>query len=712
MPKYCDHGAYIPDATITASFATNVMTVTATTQQIALGMIVTGVGIPANTVLLSFGTGTGGAGTYNLSTSPGTLSSRTVTGSGGTYANIPPTFGVPQDGDGVGIDPSTAAATVSIDLTSATAAAGATISIAGATLTCVASGATVAQFNAGSGATLAANIAAAINRTTNTATIAAPATGWTVLQIWAACYARVVGNTLQIMFRAGSATHNGLQVVTAGFTGGTFGPYSFSGGVSGCWGMLLYWATPSFGAAAGALGAYGLWGSVGPIAGTFDANDLIYIRSGKTVITSTSAGTVGSFVGNSTAAAPVRMVFDTNKVWTGDSPTAHFNIISIFSTAAAVGVRLPFASIESTQFSPTDYGLTFTHTGSAAVSWDVGGGCCLSGVSLLMTGSGTLGYQHGANPAAGRRTAFSNFYFSTPKTSTTLLALGASSVGNAEIGPGIVDASGSSTAATGVVSCASSGNEAVVRNVKFRNFVIGSRLNSTTLPNSGTRITYTDCDFGNISHRGPYMAQGVPTYDFSGFITSYSNKGSRDFFHDTQKGFCQWNSVYAQPTLNATLDNGVDKWSIVVVPSAISGACSPLFPFSLPRFSVINALPTGPRTFTVEIAVSDQVTWTKRDVSLVVSYTTDAGDDVVLSSFDLNAGALTTSTATWSSESGGKVLYVDSGTLLHNKFKIQLSTPDGKDLPLGAEVTATVRVHTTVANTTQYLFVDPEILVA
>lgn len=65
---------------ITASCATNVLTVTAVTgTPILVGMAVVGIGIPTGTTITSFGTGTGGTGTYNLSTSPGTVSSESMT---------------------------------------------------------------------------------------------------------------------------------------------------------------------------------------------------------------------------------------------------------------------------------------------------------------------------------------------------------------------------------------------------------------------------------------------------------------------------------------------------------------------------------------------------------------------------------------------------------------------------------------------------------
>lgn len=71
-------GAVVGGSTITASFATNVMTVTAGTG-IKVGSAVIGANVPANTFVASLGTGTGGAGTYNLTTSPGTIGSQSNT---------------------------------------------------------------------------------------------------------------------------------------------------------------------------------------------------------------------------------------------------------------------------------------------------------------------------------------------------------------------------------------------------------------------------------------------------------------------------------------------------------------------------------------------------------------------------------------------------------------------------------------------------------
>lgn len=67
----------------TATFSTNVMSITLINSVADIGLIqtgwkVNGVGITPGTTITSFGTGAGGTGTYNLSTSPGTLGSRII----------------------------------------------------------------------------------------------------------------------------------------------------------------------------------------------------------------------------------------------------------------------------------------------------------------------------------------------------------------------------------------------------------------------------------------------------------------------------------------------------------------------------------------------------------------------------------------------------------------------------------------------------------
>lgn len=62
-----------------ASFATNQMTVTvAGTGSFAVGQVITSAGVTPGTYITALGTGTGGTGTYTLSTTPGTIAAQAV----------------------------------------------------------------------------------------------------------------------------------------------------------------------------------------------------------------------------------------------------------------------------------------------------------------------------------------------------------------------------------------------------------------------------------------------------------------------------------------------------------------------------------------------------------------------------------------------------------------------------------------------------------
>lgn len=75
-------GGTIAGKTYTASFATNVMTVTvAPASPLVVGDAVVSSGVPANTYIKALGTGTGGTGTYTLTTTPGTIAAQSAVSS-------------------------------------------------------------------------------------------------------------------------------------------------------------------------------------------------------------------------------------------------------------------------------------------------------------------------------------------------------------------------------------------------------------------------------------------------------------------------------------------------------------------------------------------------------------------------------------------------------------------------------------------------------
>lgn len=112
----------LPTFNVQASFATNVMTVISANGTLQVGQMISGSGITAGTTITSFGTGTGGAGTYNLSTSPGTIAAETV-----AVGGLPSTgglIGTPADSTGGMTCSSVSAASGSTTMTINTVTAG------------------------------------------------------------------------------------------------------------------------------------------------------------------------------------------------------------------------------------------------------------------------------------------------------------------------------------------------------------------------------------------------------------------------------------------------------------------------------------------------------------------------------------------------------------------------------------------------------------
>jgi len=82
--QYSVAGPVASAAGAQASFATNVMTVTVAPTdgtKFAVGQVITAAGVTPGTTIVSLGTGIGGTGTYNLSTTPGTIAAEAVSAS-------------------------------------------------------------------------------------------------------------------------------------------------------------------------------------------------------------------------------------------------------------------------------------------------------------------------------------------------------------------------------------------------------------------------------------------------------------------------------------------------------------------------------------------------------------------------------------------------------------------------------------------------------
>jgi hypothetical protein len=720
--RWCDHGAYTGGA-FTGSISGATLTVTAVTSGlVCVGSCLVGAGILEDTLITGAGTGTGGVGTYTLNRSY-TLASRAMTAENGVPWSTP-TWGVAQDGDGQAKGLATSA-TVSINLSAATAAAGATFIVMGAVLTCVASGAGANQFNAGSGATLVANLVAAINRTNNTVTCAAQATDWnTNNPVQNVVFARVgtPTTTLQIMTRAGSAQYNTSQITTTGFTGGTYGPYTFAGGASGCWGQVMNLAATIWPSGA-ARATYGLFpGRLlagtpgGPSGGHFT-----HTRSGKRLFVHGTSGIPGvqELSGTPNSYAVVRI--DDGTQWPdGSEPVLTISIASSVNSFI-FGFGMAYASIQGQKYLSGKHSIRVI----PSTAWgDFPAGSATLGVNTrtvvagldfdmsgLVTNTNTnIRFNWGSSGHPG---VLRDVTFRCRSTNPFVTADG--SAGTVYFDGLTLDSTGAVAPNPRVMDMRSATNGAtyILRGARMVGFLPTSSAFGAgdTVANESIVMIFEDTQWGNVSGRSVLVRSMQDGRPFGTFLSTFSNGPLKEFSLNLGHGYCDWDASLSFPTCNARLLDGVTPWSIRVAMS-VSALASTTRPYELPRFAKVNSLPDGVRTLSVEMAIEDSILATadRTDrVSMTVTYTQTDGSTRTISSFNWAGAPLTPSTATWSAESGGKVVF-NPGNIQHTKRKLSVTTPTA--IKSGTEIGIVVGFHFNSSTTMQTIFVDPEITVA
>lgn len=713
--RFCEPGLY-GAAVVTANTTSGngTLTVTAVTSgRVGIGARVIGAGIPADTFITALGTGRGGNGTYTMSqNATATQTGVTVTAEQGNPA-LDPEWGVAQEGDGLAKGAATPA-TAHIVFTGTPSG---TISVCGVTL----------SPTWGSDADAAANgLATAINAATGNVTTTSYNSG---VQLRNAVFARgpsggAPAGTCQIMTRVGSALHNGRVCIAHSLTNVNEGAssLSFSGGASGAWGMLFNGraaAWPSGIAKAG----YGLWCATQPFVGS-QAGHNVHIRADVPPLNTEAFCECAPAATVSPNTGVVTMnIIDDGTHW-ASSANQRLEIAARNAGGGSGFVlnfrdTLNFHVIGRARSSDGKRTLYMREYTAATVVWGVRIGPGYSSIRFVefegIAGSVFPFIAPGGTPSGnGAKFLVSHCRIASQATGNAPLDL----FRNINANPVVIDEleidnTGATAPHSGVLSAPGNNScEALIRGAKFIGFVAGSKLFAAPHSGSGSvHVRFENTSFGNVSLNGPNVTQGS-AYDFNSCFSSFSQHGNRDFFIDNNRGFVEWNSTQGQPTLNAVLPDGVTKWSIKMLPQTTAGLTNIASPLVSPRLAKINSLADGARTFTVEFCVSDQTTWTKADVSIVVTYRDVNGNLVVLNTLDESGGALDVSTVTWSQESGGKVTFVSGSTVYHDKRKLSVSTPAGKNLPQGEEVGVYFRIHRTVANTTQMVFVDPDVSIA
>ena len=708
---YCDDGLY-GNSSFTASTASNTtLTVTAIASgTIGLGAYITGSGIPANTYISAYGTGRGGTGTYTLS------SAATATASGismtGVFGNmsLDPEWGSCQDGDGTALGaatPSTASIVFTgVPSTGSIAVLGVTLSPSWAT-------------DAANCATL---LAAAINASTTTAT--SPASFTVKSQVRNHVFARAVGSQVDIMTRQGSAAHAGSLCITHTLnnvsTGGTI---NFSGGSGGAWGHLI---TPNGTSLPSAIaaGSYGLWNGAYPFTGSTTPGQRIKVRANKTRrITTSSIFIITSMPGGSSA-RPIIYEIDNSTVWS-DGANPVLNISHMAGNAAFIIIWAAagtYAHLLGTRYADGTYSVNFVKTvhsnGNDNCIFRSPGGGIFEGARVASTATNGVWHHadtNGTTQQAGQVFRLLRCLFQlVSQTSADFLVCGGTS-GTTRFD--YEDCDFTLTAATDIypqIVRVSGGSPNIILNFdgcRFNGFVTGSRFLAagTNWGDLIRNVTLRNCEMGGITRLGPDLfasTAGIDSYRNGKGMFLSNNFGNRDFVVNAAQGFAAYISAQLYPTCNAVKLDGTTPWSIRVIPSTLAGAVSPSGPFEAPRLGKINSLGTGVRTAEVNLLLDDELSaWSRREISVVMEYVDSSGKIVVMDSYDPDGAALTASTATWSALS-----YSDGGAKTYTRKKIALTTPTS--VLDASEMTFTVRLNATVSNSTQGIFLDPEVLVS
>lgn len=641
-----------------------------------------------------------------------------------------PTWGVPQEGDGLakGISTSAAIATIAF---SALPTSG-TISVMGVTITLT---------NVLSQATLATacnNLASSINAMT---TAVAAGISNAVPQLRNLIFARgpaggAPAGTVQIMTRVGAVSlnyaNNVSNIIATTFNNvtSTATDHQFAGATSGCYGYfsneISIWpqALTTF--------QYGLIsGTVRPLAGYPLAGDKLKIRSNKNMAPVAGINTTVYIYNGGTTSNPTIWEFDDGTEWPADGFEPKFIMQANIGSAGNLifGAGIGNLIVRGKRYTDGSNNFILASSGTPSLSnalsfpiaappiqWNY---CTFDMCTYSPSGTGgiLLGYGGGSQALANATSNFLGCRFAH-RRNTPFIQLGNTNTYNTNFHDCTFANTGAVVKNDGIINVPSASGVISLTSCKFEDFIIGSQIclvgvGSATSSIVACNVVMKDTKWGNVSARGPYLATSVNAslVPYGQSFVAGSNIETEDFMLDTKLGFVEWNSTRSQPTLNAKLQDAITPMSYRFVSSTNANNISVFMPFESPRIAKKNTLPNGQRTITLEFCLEDNLVWDKSMFWFVFDYTDTNGKSQVIDTFDENKGAFTVSTSTWSQESGGKVTYVDGGSLLHKKFKISITTPTGKNLAINTEMGLTVRIAGVAGNITQGGFICPEFLV-
>lgn len=635
-----------------------------------------------------------------------------------------------QDGDGkaTGI---AASATASLDFTGITASAGHTVVIAGVTLTCVASGATANQFNAGSGATLATNVAASINAATST--VAADASVFTP-QLRDFCYARVNGNKCEIMTRAGSASFNqasnsAMAITTSGMTAPTI--VQFVNGTSGAWGYIANAAAmlPS----AKAIGAYGVGMANETTAGRLlagslpTATDIVWMRANNREYNPAATASINFY-------QPLNLVLDASNVKWGDTSGKTFKFrntgttvgltISLRGTASGVGNYA--CVVASTVYGALGiYNESTTGSANAPVTVTNGNSSNIAvhfeNVEFAdLSASSQLYLQNSFQSANNKSWMFRNCKFRWSRSNATygILALAGSVTGSvamvwdgcafvfdglSQVHPGIVNAFAVSSGIANfkLLNCSCSAASDVAAFVRY---------NATTYTVNCTADNLTGFKLSLATQMGLFSMLSANQYagaQDGSFVLQQNIGPKKGFRLETPCTILDWIPDANYPGLRSYLPDGT-LWSWRTVWSSTASHYSGTQGIEVITLNKQAPASDAVRTVTAELLMDPACLAgaTNKTLEMCVTYTNASSAQVTETTYPTLA-LLATPTAIASSAAA----WTKNGFSAYSAGKLALTTTQA--VKSGTDIAVSIRLRgPSPSGSTSSLFIDPEVDIA
>lgn len=659
-----------------------------------------------------------------------------------------PTWGVSQDGDGTDLGLSTPAI-ASIVLNSVAVATN-TLTIAGATLTAVASGAGFNQFNVGATLDIQANnIASAINSFATSVTNSGTNAVNTQLRDW--LYARgpstgAPSGTVELMTRVGSvqfnyATNSNVFITSSGWTSAPT-ITQFTGGISGVSGYFINMDTMFPSIKTGGNYGFLIYGH-GPSSIVPGPGDTIYVRTKASGVdisctnTNFNNNSINLRQFSSVASNPTKVIFDDGTIWSGDNGVFKFSktyssgSMTIFQNAntyisflgkdrsdlgagkknfkivdeSNVGANYYINWSATVSCFYRDIEFSDEHTGSYVTS-----SCMyLNGSSINLSMNNPTTFYNctfrvnnsAANGYGFLRHSFSypinlyfkkcDFYFTSQTVANGgLLTDNTTSAGtNTALVFDMCTFHGLFNGANKLLSTSGAGQS--------------SKFPATYLIKNCHGIDAVSGTFGYYAHGGTATGTATSVDVWGKFIAINNNRLT--YFENGLGYYILQNLDGGYPTLYSQ-DMSGNYFSCLISPSSRSTECISAFnPFYVTEFSKFNTLSDGSRTLTFEFLIDQNYTTISTEtLAIEVSYINTSGvQEYYSSKANLGLGvSLTSSSVGWSST----VYVINSIAHNYDKKKITFSLPT--NVKQNTLVVAKVAVFTPAPSANDFIFVDPD----